>query len=142
MADIRLQSQQLGNFAGYSDRLDYIFVRNGAVPIASQLIGALPPNNLNSDHAGIVSLLSIDSQITERSADIPEHAPFPISFWQWVAIALSVLVIGIEISMGFDRSIWKFWILAIINSNHEGHKVFTKFTKLCVSLCFLRVLSG
>jgi hypothetical protein len=65
-------SQQMGNFAGYSDRLDYIFVRNGARPIASQLIGALPPNNLNS-----------------------EHAPFPISFWQWVGVALVVLIIGI-----------------------------------------------
>ena len=94
-------SQQMGNFAGYSDRLDYIFVRNGAIPIASQLIGALPPDNLNSDHAGVVSLLSIDSQITERSADLPEHAPFPISFWQWVGIALAVLVIGIIVKKRF-----------------------------------------
>lgn len=94
-------SQQIGNFAGYSDRLDYIFVRNGAVPIASQLIGALPPNNLNSDHAGIVSLLSIDSQITERSADLPEHAPFPISFWQWVGIALALLVAGVIVKKRF-----------------------------------------
>jgi hypothetical protein len=94
-------SQQMGNFAGYSDRLDYIFVRNGAIPIASQLIGALPPDNLNSDHAGVVSLLSIDSQITERSADLPEHAPFPISFWQWVGIALAVLVIGTIVKKRF-----------------------------------------
>jgi len=88
-------SQQMGNFAGYSDRLDYIFVRNGALPIASQLVGALPPNNLNSDHAGVVSLLRIDSDVTERSADLPEHAPFPISFWQWVGIGLALLIIGI-----------------------------------------------
>ena len=81
-----------GNFAGYSDRLDYIFVRNGAIPIASQLVGALPPNNLNSDHAGVVSLISIDSEITERSADLPEHAPFPISFWQWVLILLILII--------------------------------------------------
>jgi hypothetical protein len=65
------------------------------------LIGALPPDNLNSDHAGVVSLLSIDSQITERSADLPEHAPFPISFWQWVGIALAVLVIGIIVKKRF-----------------------------------------
>ena len=75
--------------------MDYIFVRNGALPIASQLVGALPPNNLNSDHAGVVSLIRIDSEITERSGDLPEHAPFPISFWQWVGIALAVLIIGI-----------------------------------------------
>jgi endonuclease/exonuclease/phosphatase family metal-dependent hydrolase len=88
-------SQQMGNFAGYSDRLDYIFVRNGARPIASQLIGALPPNNLNTDHAGVVSLIKIDSQITERSADLPEHAPSPMTFWRWVGIALVLLLIGI-----------------------------------------------
>ncbi len=94
-------SQQLGNFAGYSDRLDYVFVKNGAVPLVSRIIGATPPNNLNSDHAGVVSLISIDSDVTERSADLPEHAPFPISFWQWVAIALSVLVIGIIVKKRF-----------------------------------------
>jgi len=99
---IRLKySQQMGNFAGYSDRLDYIFVRNGASPIASQLIGALPPNNLNSDHAGVVSLIKIDSQVTERSADLPEHAPFPISFWQWVGIALALLTVGIIVKKRF-----------------------------------------
>lgn len=94
-------SQQLGNFAGYSDRLDYVFVKNGAVPLVSRIIGATPPNNLNSDHAGVVSLISIDSDVTQRSADLPEHAPFPISFWQWVAIALSVLVIGIIVKKRF-----------------------------------------
>jgi hypothetical protein len=81
--------------------LDYIFVRNGALPIASQLVGALPPNNLNSDHAGVVSLISIDSEITERSGDLPEHAPFPISFWQWVGIALVILIIGIIVRKRF-----------------------------------------
>jgi hypothetical protein len=99
---IRLKySQKMGNFAGYSDRLDYIFVRNGAVPMASQLIGALPPNNLNSDHAGVVSLIRIDSQVTERSADLPEHAPFPISIWQWVGIALVALIMGIIVKKRF-----------------------------------------
>jgi hypothetical protein len=91
----------MGNFAGYSDRLDYIFVRNGAIPVASQLIGALPPNNLNSDHAGVVSLITIDSEITERSADLPEHAPFPISFWQWVGLAISALIVGFIVKKRF-----------------------------------------
>ncbi len=71
------------------------------MPIASQLIGALPPNNLNSDHAGVVSLLRIDSDITERSADLPEHAPFPISFWQWVGIGLALLIMGIIVRKRF-----------------------------------------
>ena len=94
-------SQQIGNFAGYSDRLDYIFVRNGAVPVSSRIIGAVPPNNLNSDHAGVVSLIAIDSTATERSADLPEHAPFPISFWQWVGLALAALIVGIIIKKRF-----------------------------------------
>ena len=94
-------SQQLGNFAGYSDRLDYIFVRNGAIPVSSRLIGATPPNNLASDHAGVVSLISIDSAVSERSADLPEHAPFPISFWQWVGIVIAVAIVGIIVRKRF-----------------------------------------
>jgi len=94
-------SQQIGNFAGYSDRLDYIFVQNGAVPVSSRLIGAVPPSNLNSDHAGVVSLIAIDSTATERSADLPEHAPFPISFWQWVGLALAALIVGIIVKKRF-----------------------------------------
>jgi len=94
-------SQQIGNFAGYSDRLDYIFVRNGAFPVSSRLIGAVPPSNLNSDHAGVVSLIAIDSTATERSPDLPEHAPFPISFWQWVGLALAALIVGIIVKKRF-----------------------------------------
>jgi len=46
-------------------------------------------------------LISIDSDVTERSADLPEHAPFPISFWQWIGIALAVLLIGIIVKKRF-----------------------------------------
>ena len=46
---------------------------------------------------------------------------------------LSELVIGIEISMGFDKSIWKFWMFAIILTT-KTTKIYTKFTKLC-GLC-------
>lgn len=82
----------LGNSAGYTDRLDYVFSRNGAKAVSSQLIGNKAPNNLNTDHAGIVATLSINSTVSERSADLPEHAPFPISFWQWVGIGLLVAI--------------------------------------------------
>lgn len=85
-------AQQLGNSAGYTDRLDYVFSRNGAKVVSSQLIGNTAPNNLNTDHAGIVATLSINSTVSERSADLPEHAPFPISFWQWVGIGLLVAI--------------------------------------------------
>ncbi len=85
-------AQQLGNSAGYTDRLDYVFSRNGAKVVSSQLVGNTAPNNLNTDHAGIVATLSINSTVSERSADLPEHAPFPISFWQWVGIGLLVAI--------------------------------------------------
>ena len=82
----------LGNSAGYTDRLDYVFSRNGAKAVSSQLIGNKAPNNLNTDHAGIVATLSINSTVSERSADLLEHAPFPISFWQWVGIGFLVAI--------------------------------------------------
>ena len=90
---LRLKNaQQLGNTVGYTDRLDYVFSKNGVKVISSSIIGSTPPNNLNSDHAGVVAQISIDSAISQRSADLPEHAPFPISFWQWVCIGLIFLV--------------------------------------------------
>ncbi len=90
---VRLKvAKQLGNNAGYTDRLDYVFMKNGVKALSVALIGATPPNNLNTDHAGVVATLSISSGSTERSADLQEHAPFPISFWQWVGIALVVVI--------------------------------------------------
>ena len=83
--------KQLGNLVGYSDRLDYLFVKNGIKVTSSGLIGATPSNNLNTDHAGVIATLQIDSDVTTRSADLPEHAAFPISFWQWVGILIAVV---------------------------------------------------
>lgn len=95
---VRLKvAKQLGNNAGYTDRLDYVFVKNGISVTSSGLIGSTPPNNLNTDHAGIVAILDINSSVSERSADLPEHAPFPISFWQWVGIAMVVVIVAVVI---------------------------------------------
>jgi endonuclease/exonuclease/phosphatase family metal-dependent hydrolase len=95
---VRLKvAKQLGNNAGYTDRLDYVFVKNGVSVNSSALVGATPPNNLNTDHAGIVTTLTINSNVVERSSDLPEHAPFPISFWQWVGIGIIVLIVGVII---------------------------------------------
>ena len=95
---VRLKvAKQLGNNAGYTDRLDYVFVKNGVSVTSSGLIGATPPNNLNTDHAGIVATLAINSNVSERSADLPEHAPFPISFWQWVGLGIVAVIIAVVI---------------------------------------------
>ena len=91
---VRLKvAKQLGNNAGYTDRLDYVFMKNGVTASSVALVGATPPNNLNTDHAGVVATLSIMPGSTERSADLPEHAPFPISFWQWIGIAVVVAIV-------------------------------------------------
>ena len=95
---VRLKvAKQLGNNVGYTDRLDYVFVKNGVSVAAVGLVGATPPNNLNTDHAGIVATLAINSTVSERSGDLPEHAPFPISFWQWVGIAIVAVIIAVVI---------------------------------------------
>ena len=95
---VRLKvAEQLGNRAGYTDRLDYVFVKNGVTVSSATLVGASAPNNLNTDHAGVVALLEINSNLSERSADLPEHAPFPISFWQWVGIAIIAVTVTLVI---------------------------------------------
>ena len=95
---VRLKvAEQLGNRAGYTDRLDYVFVNNGVTVSSATLVGASAPNNLNTDHAGVVALLEINSNLSERSADLPEHAPFPISFWQWVGIAIIAVTVTLVI---------------------------------------------
>ena len=95
---VRLKvAKQLGNNAGYTDRLDYVFVKNGVTVSSVGLVGATQPNNLNTDHAGIVATLAINSTLSERSANLPEHAPFPISFWQWVGIAIVAVIIAVVI---------------------------------------------
>jgi hypothetical protein len=95
---VRLKvAKQLGNYAGYTDRLDYVFVKNGIKVSLAGLVGSIAPNNLNTDHAGVVATLVINSTVSERSADLPEHAPFPISFWQWVGIAIVAVIIAVVI---------------------------------------------
>jgi hypothetical protein len=113
-------AKKMGNDYGFSDRLDYVFIKNGISPVTSKIIGNTWPVNENSwqcsneeqisntqeiaqrmgitapdsgiclatDHAGVLSTLVLDGFNSARSADLPEHKPFPISFWQWVGLAL------------------------------------------------------
>ncbi len=119
-----LASKEMGNKFGFSDRLDYVFVKNGVAAVESKIIGNTWPDNVNAwqcsneeqisntqevastmgiavpdsgiclatDHAGVVSTLLIGAGASERSADLPAHKPFPISFWQWVGLAFLGLV--------------------------------------------------
>jgi endonuclease/exonuclease/phosphatase family metal-dependent hydrolase len=88
----RLKSAQgMGNEYGFTDRLDYIFTKNGVDVSTSQIIGYKAP--YATDHAGVFAEFTILNTLAGQSAPLDSHKPFPISFWQWVAIALLALSI-------------------------------------------------
>jgi endonuclease/exonuclease/phosphatase family metal-dependent hydrolase len=87
----RLKSAQgMGNDYGFTDRLDYIFTKNGVDVSTSQIIGFKAP--YATDHAGVFAEFTILNTLAGQSAPLDSHKPFPISFWQWVGIALVALV--------------------------------------------------
>ncbi|CAB4594282.1 MAG: hypothetical protein F2571_04250 [Actinobacteria bacterium] len=90
-ADRLKSAQGMGNEYGFTDRLDYIFAKNGIDVTTSQIIGYKAP--YATDHAGVFAEFTIVNTLADQSAPLPEHKPFPISFWQWVGIALLALLI-------------------------------------------------
>lgn len=119
----------VGNDNGFTDRLDYIFVKNGAEAINARIIGntwpkgstwecsneaqvenarviaeemnmAMPSGKVcnSSDHAGIVAQINLPKN-NKLSEPLPDHAPFPISFWNWVGI----VIIGVPAALVFVR---------------------------------------
>ena len=88
---IRLKAaQKMGNKYGFTDRLDYIFSKNGVEVVTSKIIGITAP--YTTDHAGVVTELKITSTNKTESPDLPAHKPFPISFWQWVGMGTMLLI--------------------------------------------------
>jgi hypothetical protein len=82
--------QSMGNEYGFTDRLDYIFTKNGVDVTTSQIIGYKAP--YATDHAGVFAEFTILNTLAGQSAELDSHKPFPISFWQWVGIALLALI--------------------------------------------------
>jgi hypothetical protein len=114
----------MGNAQGFTDRLDYVFYKNGVQPLNSKIVGNVWPysestwacnneeqiNNtqllsqemkvvtpptgvcMETDHAGIFTTLAIPAGVNGSTPDLPSHAPFPISFWQWVGLAVLALI--------------------------------------------------
>lgn len=82
-------AKSMGNEYGFTDRLDYIFSKNGTVSVASEIIGT--QGEYGSDHAGVVATIALLNQSNVISQTLPKHAPFPISFWQIVMIILILL---------------------------------------------------
>jgi Endonuclease/Exonuclease/phosphatase family len=115
----------VGNDFGFTDRLDYIFFRNGVKVVSSKIVGNTWPqgstwdcsneeqvNNAaeiagfmkieaparnfcnDTDHASVVAKVSIPTNSIQSEA-LPDHAPFPITFWNWVGIVLLISLSGI-----------------------------------------------
>lgn len=84
-------ARKMGNNSGFTDRLDYIFVKNGVEVTTSRVIGIQPP--YASDHAGVVSELEITSANPDLDVPLDSHQPFPIGFWEWVGLGLSAMAI-------------------------------------------------
>jgi len=85
-----LAAKLMGNAYGFTDRLDYIFSKNGTESVTSEIIGT--QGEYGSDHAGVVATIALLNQSSVISQALPKHAPFPISFWQIVMITLILLI--------------------------------------------------
>jgi endonuclease/exonuclease/phosphatase family metal-dependent hydrolase len=83
-------AQAMGNKNGFTDRLDYIFVKNGMKVLSSRIIAQTPP--YGTDHAGVVTELNVTALGSVVSAPLDAHDRFPISFWKGVGILLIALV--------------------------------------------------
>jgi endonuclease/exonuclease/phosphatase family metal-dependent hydrolase len=85
-----IAAKSMGNDYGFTDRLDYIFSKNGTEVITSQIVGR--QGDYGSDHAGVVATIALLNQSNAISEKLPAHAPFPINFWQMVLGVLILLI--------------------------------------------------
>jgi len=90
----RVFAEKMGNEFGFTDRLDYIFYKNGVNFKESKIFGLKP--KYPSDHAGVVANLEVSNTSNLVSPGLESHKPFPISFWQWVAIVIILLITWIS----------------------------------------------
>ena len=108
----------MGNRYGFTDRLDYVFVKNGIRVVKSKIVGNTWPtgstwncsneeqvNNAaqiadgmkieipSSNFCNDTDHASVVAQLqlpanSTLSPELDPHNPFPISFWNWVGIFL------------------------------------------------------
>lgn len=81
----------MGNKNGFTDRLDYIFLKNGLSVVTSRIIGTSPP--YGSDHAGVVAKINLTQIDSVVSNPVDAHKPFPITFWNWVGLLILFLIL-------------------------------------------------
>lgn len=83
-------AQKFGNQFGFTDRLDYVFVKNKVRVNSAEIIGVKSP--YASDHAGVVVKVLIQNGENSISPALDAHKPFPVSFWQWVVTFLILFI--------------------------------------------------
>lgn len=85
-------ARTFGNEFGFTDRLDYVFGRNGVTSESSKIIGNTWPNGESiwdcgnercfaTDHAGVVATVSIPAATMEIDPPLPAHSRFPLGLW-------------------------------------------------------------
>ena len=84
-------ARKMGNQYGFTDRLDYIFVKNGIKVVSTKIIGQTPP--YGTDHAGVVTNLNVTATGSQLDAALDGHKRFPISFWKGIGLLLLTLVV-------------------------------------------------
>lgn len=89
----------MGNYFGFTDRLDYIFTKNMAAPISSAMVGNTWPEGASiwqcgskhcfaSDHAGVVATILLPSGKNQVDAPLPDHARFPLGIWHLIGVLI------------------------------------------------------
>ena len=86
-----LVAKQMGNLAGFTDRLDYIFIKGPVQAKSAKLIGQVQSDLWGSDHAGVVATLSLTQPIEYQEVRLAQNERFPLGFWHGV---LFVLIAG------------------------------------------------
>ena len=82
----------MGNTSGYTDRLDYIFIKGDIESVNSRIFG----NSINleksawaSDHAGVVATLKFSNPNLYTENPPPTHNRFPIGIWKIFVYSLT-----------------------------------------------------
>jgi hypothetical protein len=96
-------SKNMGSEFGFTDRLDYIFIKNFNSSAQSEMIGNTYPEGPSiwqcgtekcfaTDHAGVVATFKVPGGNSAVDAPLPTHSRFPLGIWHVIGIALIALL--------------------------------------------------
>ena len=92
-------AKTFGNENGFTDRLDYVFGRNGVTPQRARIIGNTWPDGESiwdcgtqrcfaTDHAGVVATFSVPDSSKRVDPPLPAHTRFPLGLWNAIGLIL------------------------------------------------------